>query len=222
MKDKNIRPLAGHPLLAYSIRAAKLAGIEEVYVSTDSLEYELIAKKYGAEVILRPAELAADTSTDYEFIAHALDLMRPTPTLLVHLRPTTPLRDPAEVARAVALLARSPDATSLRSVHPMSESAYKALELEDGGPYLKSVGSESSWIDDANDPRQSFPVTFCPNGYVDVLKTAFVQGNKCLHGNQSIGYITTPVTEVDTEEDFARLEFEAARDPQLVRRLFDE
>ena len=97
--NKNIRSLAGHPLLAYSVRAGVKAGnIDRVIVSTDSAEYADIAKRYGGEApFLRPAPLAGDRSSDYEFIAHALDWMQQNekrlPDLIVHLRPTTPLRE---------------------------------------------------------------------------------------------------------------------------------
>ena len=64
--DKNIKLLGGYPLIAYSIAAAKLAGIERVLFSTDSEQYAKIATRFGAEVpFLRPAELSVDNSTDY-------------------------------------------------------------------------------------------------------------------------------------------------------------
>ena len=69
--DKNIRPLAGHPLIAYTIAAALGSGIfSDVIVSTDSEHYAEIVKYYGAEVpFLRPAELAGDQSPDIEWLA---------------------------------------------------------------------------------------------------------------------------------------------------------
>ena len=65
--DKNINLLGRYPLIAYSIAAAKLAGIPRVIVSTDSEQYAEFAKRYGAEVpFLRPVELSEDNSTDYD------------------------------------------------------------------------------------------------------------------------------------------------------------
>ena len=74
IKDKNIKLLSGHPLIAYSIIAAKLSKkIERVIVSTDSEEYGDIAKKYGAEVpFIRPDKYSKDNSTDRYFFIHAI------------------------------------------------------------------------------------------------------------------------------------------------------
>ena len=75
VSDKNIKLLAGKPLIAYSISAAiKSKLIDRVIVSTDSEKYASISKDYGAEVpFLRPAELAGDSSTDYDFVKQALE-----------------------------------------------------------------------------------------------------------------------------------------------------
>src|SRR5919202_315422 len=72
---KNIRPLAGHPLLAYAIATARHADIfDRVVVSTDSEEIADVARHYGADVpFLRPPELATSTSPDIEWIAYTLD-----------------------------------------------------------------------------------------------------------------------------------------------------
>ncbi len=92
---KNIRLLAGHPLIAYSIVAARRCRrIDSVIVSTDSQEIADVSRAYGAEVpFLRPKELAQDRSADIDFIRHALDWFEEhdhvEPEMLVHLRPTT-------------------------------------------------------------------------------------------------------------------------------------
>jgi CMP-N,N'-diacetyllegionaminic acid synthase len=107
--DKNIRVLSGRPLIAYSIQAALIAdNIDRVIVSTDSEHYAYIAREYGAEVpFLRPAEISTDFSSDYDLMKHALDWLKTSegkiPEYIVHLRPTTPLRDPAIVDAAVEL-----------------------------------------------------------------------------------------------------------------------
>ena len=66
VQDKNIRPLAGHPLIAYTIAAALESNVfSDVIVSTDSEKYAEMARYYGAEVpFLRPAEFAGDVSPD--------------------------------------------------------------------------------------------------------------------------------------------------------------
>ena len=97
VKNKNIKKLAGHPLLAYSIAAAKLAGIDYVIVSTDSKYYAEIANNYGAQVpFIRSSQISKDNSTDYEFMYHAMHWVKENkefcPEYWVHLRPTTPIR----------------------------------------------------------------------------------------------------------------------------------
>ncbi|PYR99017.1 MAG: cytidylyltransferase, partial [Acidobacteria bacterium] len=121
---KNIKLLGGYPLIAYSIAAAKLCPlVDRIVVSTDSEDIANISKKYGADVpFLRPAELATDSSPDRDFILHALAYFerqeRNTPEYIVHLRPTTPLRDPALMAEAIECIRNNSEATSLRSAHP--------------------------------------------------------------------------------------------------------
>src|SRR5205085_2482814 len=74
VRDKNIRPLAGHPLLAYAVAAALQADVfDRVVCSTDSGKIAEVAQRYGADVpFLRPTELATATSPDIEWITHAL------------------------------------------------------------------------------------------------------------------------------------------------------
>ena len=118
---KSIALLCGFPLIAYSIAAAKLSKkIERVIVSTDSEEMAEVARSFGAETpFMRPAEFARDTSPDIEFVEHAISWFQKNessvPEFLVHLRPTTPLRIPEDIDRAIEMLAKHKDATSLRS-----------------------------------------------------------------------------------------------------------
>jgi N-acylneuraminate cytidylyltransferase len=222
--SKNIRPLGGHPLLAWSINAClRCPRIDRTIVSTDSADYQRLAIGLGADApFLRPAEISQDRSTDYEFVVHALDWLAAQgaePDYIVHIRPTTPFRDPDLVARAVDAFAASTQATALRSIHEMSESAYKSFEIAPGGQ-LKRLGSDSTELDAANNARQQFPKTYIPNGYVDVLSTRFIRDRKLLHGNHVMPFETPAVTEVDTEDDFAQLEFQLSRAPDIAQRLF--
>lgn len=222
--DKNIRLLAGRPLIAYSITVARLTNnINRVLVSTDSEQYASIAKEYGAEVpFLRPAKISGDNSSDYGFIKHALDWMQDNeeyqPEYIVHLRPTTPLREVSYIESAIETIKKDNQATALRSVHEMPESAYKTFEIERG--YLKSICSKSSDIEAANRPRQEFRRTYNANGYVDIIKVSYVIANKKIHGDRVIGYITPCIFEADTLEDFQYLEYQIAENPMLIKKLF--
>lgn len=222
--DKNIKLLAGHPLIAYSIAVAQLAeNVGRVIVSTDSEYYASIAREYGAETpFLRPAEISGDRSSDYDWVKHLLDWMMENeghvPKYLVHLRPTTPLRDSACIEKAIERICHDNYATALRSVHEMSETAYKTVEID--RDYLKCICSGSFDLDTANQPRQVFPKTYIANGYVDIYKSSYVVNNKKILGNKVIAYITPRIFEVDTLEDFDYLEYQVGKKPAIVKKLF--
>jgi CMP-N,N'-diacetyllegionaminic acid synthase len=223
--NKNKRLLGGQPLIAWSIVATKkVESIDRVIVSTDSEEYAQLAIQLGAEApFLRPAEISGDRATDYDFIVHALDWIAVNggePECIVHIRPTTPFRDPALIDAAISLFQNTKQATALRSAHEMSESAYKTFEIALEGQF-KRVGAESTSLDAANNARQQFPSTYQANGYVDVLSARFIRANGLIHGDWVLPFITPTVVEVDTEDDFALLEYQLARDPNIFTQLFD-
>ena len=223
--NKNIRELSGKPLLAYSIVAAQKASlIDRIIVSTDSDEYAFLAKEYRAEIpFLRPSEYADDKSTDYDFVKHLLDWLADNentlPEYIVHLRPTTPFRNPDVLDDAIKKFIINEKATSLRSAHKMTETAYKQFELDD--KYFKTICTGNFDLDDANNSRQSFPATYAPNGYVDILKTSHILSKNLLHGKRVMGYITDSTIEVDTEEDFEFLEWQVNKNNKLVKTLFN-
>lgn len=103
LPGKNIRPICGKPLIAWSIEKAKLSKhLDMVLVTTDCREIADIAEKYGAHVpFLRPAELATDRSSTYDAIRHALDYLRvkegKTFDYIVLLEPTSPLREDNDI-----------------------------------------------------------------------------------------------------------------------------
>tara|TARA_Y100000294_G_scaffold170159_1_gene182127 strand:+ start:673 stop:1401 length:729 start_codon:yes stop_codon:yes gene_type:complete len=222
--EKNIRLLGGRPLLAWSVAAASRATtIDRVIVSTDSAQYGEIAAAHGAEVpFLRPRSLATDESLDIDFVLHAMDHLAEQgdePDTVVHIRPTTPFRSPTVIDAAVERFVDSDRFTSLRSVHEMPTTAYKSMEITDSG-VLRQLGAQGTALDDANGPRQKFPVTYIANGYVDVLSGPFIRVAGLLHGDQVFPFVTPPALEVDTAEDFDLLEYHLDRHPKLVEQLF--
>ena len=128
---KNIKPLGGFPLIAYSIAVCKMSSvISRIIVSTDDDEIAEISREFGAEVpFMRPKEAAGDRSTDYEFMEHVLNWFDENEGVaaefFAHIRVTTPLREVSVVDRAFELFEESKDYTSLRSAHRASESPYK-------------------------------------------------------------------------------------------------
>jgi CMP-N,N'-diacetyllegionaminic acid synthase len=118
---KNIREIAGHPLLAYSIAFAKKIELDRILVSTDSSRYREIALAYGAECpYLRGATASSDTALDEEILAdlqenlprHGIEL----PEIWVRLKPTSPFRTVASVGAAIAALQDDPSLDSVRIV----------------------------------------------------------------------------------------------------------
>lgn len=222
---KNIRPLGGHPLITWSIVAARLCpAVERVIVSTDSPEIAEVARACGAEVpFLRPAEFATDTATDRVVFLHLLDWLERNegtlPDRLVHLRPTTPLRDPADIADALSRLAARPDATALRSAHALPEPPQKMFGIEDG--LFTGLFPQDPRPEYYNLPRQAFPPAYLPNGYVDVLRTEVVRNGPGLHGPRILAYPTPVAVEVDTLDDLDRLEYMLERHGHPLRGRLD-
>lgn len=221
VKDKNLRELFGHSILAWSILAAGATpGIDRVFVSTDSPDYMREARRYGAETpFQRPVELASDTATDLEVFEHFLQWAsrerNPLPSAVVHLRPTTPMRDPEVLSAAIeTAVSRRHEATALRSVHECSESPFKWF-MRDAQGYLVTLDGSRS-LDSANAARQSFPDVFIPNGYVDVIYPDLLLERGRLHGDAVLPYRTPPVIEVDTEVELELLKRVASVPPRLL------
>lgn len=203
---KNIAPLLGHPLIAYSIAASlESRSISRTIVSTDSEEIAEIARRYGAEVpFMRPAEFSTDESTDRDFLMHALAWLaeqeNTRPDYIVHLRPTTVLREPEVIDAAVRLIRETTSATSLRSAHLASKTPYKWFEMDASG-YFKGIRPDDPRPEYYNLPRQSFPPVYDPNGYVDVLKVSQLLNSPSVHGEAILGFVTPFCHELDSPED---------------------
>ena len=204
VKNKNIRELNGQPLIAYSILdSLRSKLIKQTIVSTDSEEIANIAIKYGADVpFLRPANLASDTSTDMDWILHFLEWYKEEegdyPKYLVHLRPTSPIREPSIIDNAISKFILYKEASSMRSIEELPESPYKCFKMEK--EFLQPI-LPLDIKEYYNLPNQMFPKTYKANGYIDVLKTnTILRGS--LHGNKILAYVTPRIPEIDTEEDF--------------------
>ena len=126
LKHKNVRRLNGHPVIAYTIRAAYSSEIfTDVVVSTDDSRYAATAKHYGAEApFLRPAEAATATSPDIEWISFTLNKLREVGRqydCFAILRPTSPFRNASTIIRAWSQFLSDPKIDSLRAVEPCKQ-----------------------------------------------------------------------------------------------------
>lgn len=136
---KNLVDFCGQPLLAWTIACCRRSRlIKEVFVSTDDSEIAAVAKRYGAEVVARPAELSTDTADSESALIHALDFIesnrRERVDAVVFLQATSPLREPAELDGALAKF----KAEKL-------DSLFSAAELEDMLIWREEAGRFHSW-----------------------------------------------------------------------------
>jgi CMP-N-acetylneuraminic acid synthetase len=138
---KNIRPLFGKPLIVWSIEAAKESKlIDAVAVSTDDEEIADVARKYGAEVIARPKELATDDATTLAVMQHALRV-KPA-DVLVLLQPTSPIRDRGLIDECIQRF-RSTNADSLAT-------GFNCTYVEYGKNELRRQDIAGFFYDDGN------------------------------------------------------------------------
>lgn len=127
LPHKNIKILGAHPLLAYTIQAAKDSGVfREIIVSTDSREYSDIAQYYGAASIRRPPEYAGDGSPDSEWISHVLKEIQShapemMPDTFAILRPTSPFRTGDTIKRAYDEFIQIPYSHAMKAVELVSQ-----------------------------------------------------------------------------------------------------
>jgi len=201
--NKNIRDVAGKPLIAYSIETAEQSGyIDRTIVSTDSEEIAAVARGYDAEVpFLRPAEYAQDLTPDYPVFEHCLDWLQENenyePDIIVHLRPTGPLRTADEVDESIEKFQQYPNADSLRSVQPVSKNPYKMWEID--GDYLTPFLKHPE-IDEAyNAPRQSLPEVLETTSDIGLCRRETIIKKKSILGDQILPYTIDRLTvDIDT------------------------
>ena len=201
--DKNIRSVGGKPLLAWSIQHAQQAEcVDRVIVSTDSTLYAEIAKSYGAEVpFIRPAHLAGDSVRDQPVFEHALrwilEAEGRVPSVCVHLRPTSPLRDPSAIDAMVRLLLEHPDADSVRSVTPAPHTPYKMWRVRNDG-YLEPLLSLTGVDEPYNSPRQALPEVLLQTASVDVVRSAVVLERGSMSGTTILPYLEPNLLDIDS------------------------
>lgn len=219
---KNIYKINKRPIIAYSIAAAnKSKLINRIIVSTDSREYMKIAKSFGAEVpFLRPKSIAKNNSLDIDFFKHLINWFRINekfvPEYLLHLRPTTPIRNPKIIDKAIKEFIGS-KFSALRSVQKMSSTAYKTFEVQNY--MLKNILNQSYDIEKSNLPRQVFNDTYEANGYVDIVRTSMIDKG-IFHGRKVKAFITNNTLDLDSLDDLKYLEFIINRKPELLNSLF--
>lgn len=199
LKDKNIKELAGKPLLAYTVEAAIESGkYDMVHVSTDSELYADIAKKYGADVpFLRDEELAGDKSSSWDalrFVVTEYEKLGKSFDTVTLLQPTSPLRDAKDIQNAFDIY-ESKNATAVVSVCEVDQSPLVCNTLpEDGSLYgfidLNKVGR-----------RQDMKPYYRINGAIYIQKTNLLMDNTSIYSEGSYAYVMDKRHSVDIDDE---------------------
>jgi N-acylneuraminate cytidylyltransferase len=209
IKRKNLVPILGKPLVAHSIEHARASRcINRIIVSTEDNEIAEVARAAGAEVpFMRPDILAGDTVLDLPVFQHVLQELRHresyTPDLIVHLRPTTPLRKQPWIDDAVELLSANDEADSVRSVSMPSQHPYRVFRIDDRGyldPIMKHEHATPYLL-----RRQELPLMYYYNCVIDVTRPATIWNKTSMTGDHILPYVmdADEVIDIDSPRDLA-------------------
>lgn len=223
--NKNLQTIAGRTLLEWTASAAVRAGcFSDVLISTDSTRYVADVLPYGVHApFIRPKHLAGDFATDLDVIKHTIEFLNTNhiyPEFIAHLRPTSPLRDPEELRMLVKdFSSEKHEFSAARSVHRMSETAYKCFEVSESGNLVRVFTRESD-IDLLNRPKEEFPESFKPNGYLDLISVSHVKKFDALHGNRVKPLLTSETIEIDSIYELEVARALVAQNTTYYERVF--
>jgi CMP-N,N'-diacetyllegionaminic acid synthase len=208
---KNVLPLRGHPLLAYSICGAGESGVfDAVVVSTDSPKIAEVARHYGAEVpALRPAEMATATSPDIEWVRHILgelsDDGREFDAFSI-LRPTSPFRGAATVRRAWRRFLEVGEADSLRAVERCRQHPGKMWVLE--GELMRPLLPQPEGTPFHSRQYQALPEVYAQNSSLEIAWSRVATQGGTIAGERVVPFFTEGAEgfSIDYPEDVERAE----------------
>ena len=212
---KNTKPLAGKPLIAYTIECARASGVfDRLILSTDDEEAAAIARALGCEVpFMRPAALCGDDTPHLPVMQHALAWLRDeqgyAPDWTMILMPTSPLRQPAHIVESIALALRS-GADSVVSVDevPAHFHPLRTLTVDGGGWARLLVGDRP--VKRRPVRRQGMPQAWVFNGAIYLFRTPllFDPAEPSLYGDRVAAYpMPAPYgSNLDDAEDWANVE----------------
>src|SRR3990167_1217166 len=186
---KNIRKLGGHPLLAYSVAAAKESGcFDKVVCTSDSAVILNIASHYGAETLIRPAEYASSASPDIQWVRHALDKHPGYDTFSI-IRPTSPFRRPETVRRAMGQWQGASKYDSLRAVERTALTPFKMWTVRWGvlHPLIPFGPETQPWH---SSQTATLPDVFVQNASLEVARTACVYEMGTIAGEVVMPFFT--------------------------------
>lgn len=198
---KNIVSVAGKPLIAHSIKAAlgsKL--VARTIVSTDDDEITAIAKKQGAEIIKRPKKFAQDNTPDLPVFEHALKYLKKNggyvADIIVHLRPTSPLKTSQHIDEAIEILINNKTADAVKSVCEPIQNPFRMWIIKN--KYLKPL-IKTKIKEQYNCPRQLLPGVYWQNGHVDVIRYNTIIKKHSMTGKKILPYVMDEKFMVDID-----------------------
>jgi len=201
---KNIRPLAGKPLIAYAIETARASEmIDRVIVSTNDEQIADIAQSFGAEVpFMRPAELAQDDSSSMDGIIHTVKWLNKNegylPEYVLLLQPTSPFRTTADINNAIDL-ALQKGADCVVSVTETPDHPYLTKQITEEGKLVDFIEKPCGYL-----YRQSFPSVYIVNGAIYLAKREVILINKTFYTDRTFAYVMPQEhsLDIDTLWDF--------------------
>lgn len=215
---KNVRMLAGEPLISYTVEAAlNSQRLSDVVLSTDSAEFADIAKSLGVWVpFLRPENLAQDDTPAAPVAAHVLDELEANYSkkydIVVWLQPTSPFRKSGDIDAGVDLLISS-GVDSVVSVYQVEDNHPSRMYAVENG-MLKKI-----WMENAQNLRQKNDVVYHRNGAIYVFWKNTLAKHVNFFGNKTLPYIMSKACSIniDDEMDFQIANFfmQAIKDEQM-------
>lgn len=207
VKDKNIRSLAGHPLIAHSISSAEQSGVfENIFVATDSQEYAEISKSYGADApVLRPNEISSATSPDIQWVLWAIQnfSIPKSDHAIAILRPTSPFRTAQTIKRAGMKFMANDKADSLRAVSPVTEHPGKmwAIEGDFMMPLMPMKNNDAPWH---SSQLAALPQYYVQNASLEIAKVESILRTSKISGDLVLPFISEDYEgyDINTELDF--------------------
>ena len=176
---KNIKIIGGSPLIKYSIDySLECALVSKTVVSSEDEEILRYAKKFNAQVLKRPANLAKDLTQDFPVIEHALYTLEKKflkkIDFLVILRPTSPLRPRKLIEKGIEILKNNPRATSVRAVTEVSQHPYRMWRKK--SKYISSfISNNDPKLDEPyNKPRQILPKILFQTGDIEIVRRSTI------------------------------------------------
>jgi CMP-N,N'-diacetyllegionaminic acid synthase len=214
---KNVRELAGHPLLAYSIAAARLAEVfDAIVVSTDSEEIATVAERYGAEVpSLRPEEMATSTSPDIDWVRHTIAELGSNGRefeIFSILRPTSPFRGPETIRRAFEQLVTLGEmADSVRAVRHCREHPGKMWVID--GELMRPLLDQPGGVPYHSRQFQSLPAVYVQDSSLEIAWARAVERHGSIAGERVAPFLTEGVEgfSIDYPDDWRLAEGLLAR-----------